>query len=382
MAAPNATRVNPIVLVAGGTGGHVFPAEALAGELRARGYTLALLTDNRGTVWAGALDDVTTHAIRAGRVAGVALGQRVKGVMDLALGAVQSRRLLRRLAPSVVIGFGGYVTVPAIMAAATLRLPTIIHEQNALLGRANRLLAPRATAIATSFSETERLRDEDRSKVVFTGNPVRSAVRELRDRSYDEPLRGGEIRLLVTGGSQGAAIFSRVVPDALTRIPDDLRRRVRLSQQCRPEDLDEVRSTYREIDLNVEVAPFFDDLARRLGDAHLVICRAGASTVAELTTSGRPAILVPYGHAADDHQTYNARAVANNGGAELIPEADFSAELLAARLKLILGQPGSLATMAAAARESGHKDAAGNLARLVVGLIGAGGVGGNGRKAA
>lgn len=382
MVAPKTSQLNPIVLVAGGTGGHVFPAEALASELRARGYTLALLSDHRGTAWAGGLDDVATHTIRAGRVSGVALGQRIRGAMDLAFGGLQSRRLLRRLAPSVVIGFGGYVTVPAILAAATLRLPTIVHEQNALLGRANRLLAPRATAIATSFAEIQRLRDEDRNKVVFTGNPVRAAIRELRDRPYHEPGRGGEIRLLVTGGSQGARIFSKVVPEALARIADDLRRRIRLCQQCRPEDLEEVRAAYGQMDFDVQVAPFFDDLARRLGDAHLVICRAGASTVAELTTAGRPSILVPFAHAADDHQTCNARAVADGGGAELVPEADFSAELLAARLKLILGQPGALDAMAAAARKSGQKDAAGNLARLVVSLIGAGGINGDGRKAA
>lgn len=372
------TQVNPIVLVAGGTGGHVFPAEALAGELRAKGYTLALLTDSRGAAWTGALDDVATHAIRAGRVTGVALGQRLKGVMDLALGGLQSRRLLRRLAPSVVIGFGGYITVPAIMAAASLRLPTIIHEQNALLGRANRLLAPRVSAIATSFPDILRLRDEDRHKVVRTGNPVRAAVQELRDRLYVEPERGGDIHLLVTGGSQGARIFSKVVPDAMARIADDTRRRIRLSQQCRPEDIDEVRATYQHMGLNAEVAPFFDDLARRLDQAHLVICRAGASTVAELTAAGRPSILVPYAHAADDHQTYNAQAVTEGGGAEMIAEADFSPEVLAARLKLMVGQPGTLGTIATAARDAGQKDAASNLARLVVGLIAAGGIGGTG----
>jgi UDP-N-acetylglucosamine--N-acetylmuramyl-(pentapeptide) pyrophosphoryl-undecaprenol N-acetylglucosamine transferase len=376
------TQSNPIVLVAGGTGGHVFPAEALAGELRAKGYTLALLTDSRGAAWTGALDNVTTHAIRAGRVTGVALIQRLKGVVDLALGGLQSRKLLRRLAPSVVIGFGGYTTVPAIMAAASLRLPTIIHEQNALLGRANRLLAPHAAAIATSFPEIRRLRDQDRHKVVRTGNPVRPQVQELRARPYHEPGRGDDIHLLVTGGSQGARIFSKIVPNTLARLADDTRRRIRLSQQCRPEDLDEVRAAYQHMGLKAEVATFFNDLARRLDQAHLVICRAGASTVAELTTAGRPAILVPYAHAADDHQTYNAQAVAEGGGAELIPEAHFTPEILAARLKLMVEQPGTLGAMAAAARHAGQKDAAGNLARLVVGLIGAGGIGGDGREAA
>jgi UDP-N-acetylglucosamine--N-acetylmuramyl-(pentapeptide) pyrophosphoryl-undecaprenol N-acetylglucosamine transferase len=382
MVEAKATQINPIVLVAGGTGGHVFPAEALAGALRDMGHTLALLTDSRGAAWTGALGDVPTHAIRAGPVTGVALGQRLKGVMDVARGGLQSRKLLRRLAPSVVIGFGGYTTVPAIMAAASLRLPTIIHEQNALLGRANRLLAPRASAIATSFPDVLRLRDEDRPKAVRTGNPVRAAIQEWRDRPYHEPGRGGEIHLLVTGGSQGARIFSKVVPDAMARLADDMRQRIRLSQQCRPEDLDEVRATYHHMGLDAEVAPFFDDLAGRLGRAHLVVCRAGASTVAELTTAGRPSILVPYAQAADDHQAYNARAVADGGGAELIAEADFTPEVLAARLKLMLGQPGTLGAKAAAARAAGQSDAAGSLARLTARLIAAGDLGGNGREAA
>ena len=376
------TKINPIVLVAGGTGGHVFAAEALAGALRAKGHTLALLTDARGTAWTGALGDVTTHAIRAGRVTGVALGRRLKGVIDLALGGLQSRLLLRRLAPSVVIGFGGYTTVPAILAAASLGLPTIIHEQNALLGRANRLLAPRASAIATSFADVQRLRADDRRKVVCTGNPVRAAFQELRDRPYHEPRRGGEVHLLVTGGSQGARIFSKVVPDALARLADDTRQRIRLAQQCRPEDLDEVRATYRHMGLEVELAPFFDDLARRLEQAHLVVCRAGASTVAELTTAGRPAILVPYAHAADDHQTTNAQAMADGGGAQLIAEADFTPVVLAARLKLMLDQPGTLGAMAAAAHHGGHGDAADSLARLVFRLIAANELGGDGREAA
>ena len=382
MAANGSTQINPIVLVAGGTGGHVFPAEALASELRASGHTLALLTDSRGTAWTGALGDVATHAIRAGRVTGVSLGQRIKGALDLALGAVQSRTLLRRLAPSVVVGFGGYTSVPAIIAATSLRYPTLVHEQNALLGRANRLLAPRVTAIATSFPEVLRLRPEDRHKVVLTGNPVRPAIRQLRDRPYQEPARGGDIRLLVTGGSQGARIFSQVVPEAMARLADDVRGRVRLSQQCRPEDLEGVATRYRRMGLRADVAPFFDDLARRLDEAHLVVCRAGASTVAELTAAGRPAILVPYAHAADDHQTVNAQAVADAHAADVIAEADFTPEVLVARLKLLLGQPGTLAAMAAAARGAGHDDAAANLARLTIRLIASNDADGNGRRAA
>lgn len=367
-------QAHPIVLVAGGTGGHVFPAEALAMELRALGHALALLTDSRGAAWTKSLGDIATYAVRAGRVTGVGMGRRILGALDLLLGCLQSRRLLRRLTPSVVVGFGGYTSVPALLVASSLRLPTVIHEQNAYLGRANRLLAPRVTAIATSFADVERIGTQNRSKVRLTGNPVRSAVRALRDMPYSPPADGGEIRLLVTGGSQGAHIFSEVVPAALAALDDDLRARIRLAQQCRPEDLDTVAGQYREIGMEGEIKPFFDDLADRLGRAHLVICRSGASTVAELTVAGRPAILVPYAHAADDHQSFNARAVAGQGGAEVMAESDFTSDALAARLTALFTDPPTLSAMAEAARGVGHPDAAAVLAELTLGLAAKGSV--------
>lgn len=369
MSPENLSHRHPIVLVAGGTGGHVFPAEALAAELRARGYTLALFTDSRGKTWSGALGGLDTHAIRAGRVSGVSLLRRIKGAAELALGGLQSRKLLARLQPSVVVGFGGYASVPSMLAATSLAVPTVIHEQNALLGRANRLLAPRVSAIATSFAEVARLRPEDASKVVLTGNPVREAVRALREEPFREPARGEPVHLLVTGGSQGASVFARVVPDAVARLPEDLHARLRVTQQARPEDLDAVRAAYAAMGQTAEVESFFTDLAVRLGRAHIVVCRAGASTCAELTCAGRPAILVPYPSAADDHQTANARALAASGGAELVGEPSFTPEALAARLKLMIEQPGRLAAMAAAARAAGHKDAAANLAILVMNLV-------------
>ncbi len=380
--ATNPTQINPIVLVAGGTGGHVFPAQAVAAELRAKGYTLALLTDDRGADWIGGLGNITTHTIRAGRVTGVAFSQRIKGAFDLVLGALQSRLLLRRLAPSVVIGFGGYTSVPAVMAATSLRLPTVIHEQNALLGRANRLLASRVSVIAISFPEVTHLREQDSHKVVYTGNPVRTAVEALRATPYLAPAHGEDIHLLVIGGSQGARVFSEVVPGAIARLSDHLRRRIRLTQQCRPEDMDRVAAAYDEIGFSAELAPFFEDLADRLGRTHLVICRSGASTIAELTVAGRPAILVPYAHAADDHQAVNAHALADRHGAEVILETDFKSEILAARLKLLLDQPATLTTMAAAAHRIGLEHAAGNLAAIATGLIPTSDANGNGRQAA
>lgn len=363
---------SPIVLVAGGTGGHVFPAEALAGELSGLGHALALLTDSRGAAWSKSIGGITTYAVRAGRVSGVGLARRVKGVLDLILGTLQSRRLLRRLTPSVVVGFGGYTSVPALMAASSLRLPTLIHEQNAFLGRANRLLAPRVTAIATSFPKVEKISGAMARKAVLTGNPVRPAVRALRDIPYQAPTMDGEVHLLVTGGSQGARILSDVIPSALGALDPALRARIRLAQQCRPEDIEAVTAAYAEMGLAAEVAPFFEDMAERLARAHLVICRSGASTVAELTVAGRPAILVPYAHAADDHQSFNARAVVAAGGARMMAESQFTPDALAAALTELARDPEALAAMARGAHGAGQADAATALARLATSLIGGG----------
>jgi UDP-N-acetylglucosamine--N-acetylmuramyl-(pentapeptide) pyrophosphoryl-undecaprenol N-acetylglucosamine transferase len=269
----------------------------------------------------------------------------------------------------VVVGFGGYTSVPAMLAARSLSVPTVMHEQNALLGRANRLLARRVTAIATSFPEVARLHPRDARKAVLTGNPVREAVRNLRDRPYAAPDADGPIHLLITGGSQGASVFSRVVPDTLARLPVELRARLRVSQQARPEDLDAVRKAYAATDLWVEVESFFGDLPERLGRAHLVVCRAGASTCAELTCAGRPAILVPYPSATDDHQTANAQALVAAGAAQLLPERQFTPEALDARLRQLLARPEQLSALAAAAQAIGHRDAAGNLAILVINLV-------------
>ena len=367
--APESSQLHPIVLVAGGTGGHVFPAEALAGELRHRGYTLALVTDRRGTTWSGALGDVATHAVRAGRISGVSLIRKIIGAAELVLGGIQARKLLTRLRPAVVVGFGGYTSVPAMLAARSLAVPTVVHEQNALLGRANRLLASRVTAIATSFPEVARLHPRDARKAVLTGNPVREAVRNLRDQPYAPPKGDGPIHLLITGGSQGASVFARVVPDTLARLPAELRARLRVSQQARPEDIAAVRTAYDATDLWVEVESFFADLPERLGRAHLVICRAGASTCAELTCAGRPAILVPYPSATDDHQTANAQALVAAGAAQLMPERQFTPETLDARLRQLFSRPEQLSAHAAAAHAIGARDAASNLAILVVNLV-------------
>jgi UDP-N-acetylglucosamine--N-acetylmuramyl-(pentapeptide) pyrophosphoryl-undecaprenol N-acetylglucosamine transferase len=369
-----ATRNAPIVLAAGGTGGHMFPAEALARELVARGAAVALVTDRRGQAFGAEAfgksgTAVATHRIRAGRFDTGMIGKAL-GIAELLLGIAQARALLRRIAPAAVVGFGGYPSVPTVLAAARRGVPTLIHEQNALLGRANRLLAHRVTRIALSFAETARLRERDRSRAVETGNPVRPSVAAVRDMPYVAPNSFEAIEILVTGGSQGARVFSDVVPAALALLPEAMRVRLRITQQARPEDIDRVRRQYAESGIAAEIAAFFDDIPRRLARAHLVIARAGASTVAELAVAGRPALLVPYPFAADDHQTANAAAFACAGGGWAMAQESFTVPRLAQLLGETLAAPDRLAAAAAAAHSQGRPEAARRLADLACELAG------------
>jgi UDP-N-acetylglucosamine--N-acetylmuramyl-(pentapeptide) pyrophosphoryl-undecaprenol N-acetylglucosamine transferase len=352
-----------VALATGGTGGHMFPAEALARALIARGCHVALITDRRGQAFADKLPGIAVHRIPAGRL-GSGLMQKAIGVAELMLGTLAAGRLLRRLDPSVVVGFGGYPSVPTMLAATRRRIATLIHEQNALLGRANRLLAPRVARIATSFPTVEGVKPADAARIVFVGNPVRPEVAALRAASYAAPE--GTLDLLVTGGSQGARILSTVIPAALAALSPELRARLKLMQQARPEDIERVREAHARSGVAAEVAPFFHDLPARLARAHLVIARAGASTVAELCVIGRPAILVPYAAAADDHQSFNARALSAAGAAWVMPERDFTPEALAARLARLMEAPRELQAAAEAARGLGRPDAAERLADLVI----------------
>jgi UDP-N-acetylglucosamine--N-acetylmuramyl-(pentapeptide) pyrophosphoryl-undecaprenol N-acetylglucosamine transferase len=352
-----------VILASGGTGGHMFPAEALASALLARGHRVALVTDRRGQAFADRLPDVALHRIPAGRLDAGLVG-KAAGVAEMIVGTLVAGRLLGRLQPAVAVGFGGYPSVPTMLAAARRRIATVLHEQNALMGRANRLLAPRVTRIATSFPQVQGLKAADVARIGFTGNPVRLEIVKLRDLPYPAP--SDPINLLVTGGSQGARILSAVIPDALARLPNDLKARIALMQQARPEDVERVRETHRKSGINADVAPFFHDLPARLGRAHLVIARAGASTVSELCVAGRPAILVPFAAAADDHQSFNARALGDVGAAWVMPEHDFTPDALAARLATLLAAPETLITAAAAARNLGMPDAASRLADLVL----------------
>jgi UDP-N-acetylglucosamine--N-acetylmuramyl-(pentapeptide) pyrophosphoryl-undecaprenol N-acetylglucosamine transferase len=357
--------VRPVVIAAGGTGGHFFPAEALAADLIRRGRRIVLMTDSRSaaansnTVFTGHEQFVLSGAGIAGR-GGV---RAAKAVAALAAGVTQARRILARLDAAAVVAFGGYPAIAPVLGARLLRIapPVILHEQNAVLGRANRFLARHAALLALSFPETSGVPAAARTQVL--GNPVRPAVAALAELGYIPP--GDAIRLLVLGGSLGARVFSDVVPEAVAGLPDPLQRQIAITQQCRPEDLDRVRAVYAASGIKAELSAFFPDIAERLAGAHLVIARAGASTVAELATAGRPAILVPLPGAIDDHQTANAAALVAARGAAMLAQRDFTPSALRERLTALLAEPDMLAHAAAAARRLARPDAASRLADRV-----------------
>jgi len=357
-----------VAIAAGGTGGHVFPGTALAEALTPRGYGVAFLTDRRGAEMA-AFGEAPTYVLPTAPLAG-GLAIKAAGAVRLAAGVTRAALLLRRLKPAAVVGFGGYPSAPGLVAATRLRRPTLIHEQNGVLGRANRLVAPRVSLIATSLPDTEGVRPQDAHKVRLTGNPVRREVAALAERPYPTRAADQPLDVLVLGGSLGAHVLSQVVPAAVALLSPDRRERLRLTQQVRAEDLDAVRADYIHLNYKAELAPFFADVPRRLASAHLVIGRAGASTVAELTAAGRPALLVPYPHHADQHQLLNARALDRAGGAWLMPEESFTPEALASRLADLIDTPTTLEKAAACARAVGHPDAAARLADLVDELAG------------
>lgn len=358
----------PILLAAGGTGGHVFPAEALARTLIARGHAVRLATDPRGRAFGDRLPEVPVDAVRSATMAPGLLG-KLKTATLLGLGYLDARGVLRRHRPAAVVGFGGYPSAPTVLAAARAGIPVLLHEQNALLGRVNRWLAGRAAAIAAGFPLQAAPGQENR-RVEVTGNPVRPAIAAKSGAPYPAPTDDGALTLLVLGGSQGARVFSELIPAAVALLPEGLRSRLSIVQQCRPEDIEACRSRYAAIGADATLATFFDDVPERLAAAQLVICRSGASTAAELATIGRPAILVPYPFAMDDHQTANARAIAASGGGWLMPQSDLTPEVLASRLEHLYTRPSVLVEAAGAARAAAHPDAADRLADLVLALAG------------
>lgn len=353
------------LLAAGGTGGHLFPAQALAEELLARKWRVALATDRRGTSYPGALATIHRFQLRSRGLAGAGWMGTVRGIAELGVGLIQARDVIKRISPDVVIGFGGYASAAPLMAAHQFGVPTILHEQNAVLGRANRFLSRRATAIATSFANTAGIGSDQAGKVTMTGNPVRPAILALADLPRPLPAPEGPMRILVLGGSQGASVFSRIIPAALERLPEYRRKALVLSQQCRPEDIEQVKRAYRRLDVSSDLATFFDNMPARLSGNHLIIARAGASTVAEVRAVGIPAILVPYPYATDDHQTANARAVEEAGGAWLMPETAFTPEALASRIETMMMLPQTLTKATEMARRTAQTDAALRLTDLV-----------------
>ncbi|UIJ46996.1 undecaprenyldiphospho-muramoylpentapeptide beta-N-acetylglucosaminyltransferase [Sphingomonas cannabina] len=355
------------VLAAGGTGGHMVPAAALAAELSARGHRVALVSDARGVRFPGLFEDVQTHVLPAGRLSGGPVGwaRAAKQMWD---GRAQAIELYRNFKPAAVIGFGGYPALPAMLAAFSAGIPTVIHEQNAVLGRVNRFVAGRVAAIATSYADVARLKESWRGKTHLVGNPVRQAILDIRERPYPVLEEDGIFRVLVTGGSQGATVLSQVVPDGLALLPVHFRRRLQVTHQARIEDIDQVRAKYAEHGIPAELATYLPDLPEHLAWAHLVIARAGASTIAELTAAGRPAILVPLPSATDDHQTANAREITEAGGARTISQPQFTPAELAKQMQKLGLDPAALANAAARAKKCGRPDAARHLADLVEGL--------------
>jgi UDP-N-acetylglucosamine--N-acetylmuramyl-(pentapeptide) pyrophosphoryl-undecaprenol N-acetylglucosamine transferase len=351
------------LIAAGGTGGHLFPAESLALALAARGWRVHLATDHRVETYGHAFPAERIHFIQSATITRSPVAA-ARAVGALAWGAIQSRFIVGRIKPNVAIGFGGYPTVPPILAANMAGVPTIVHEQNAVLGRANRFLAKRVTRLATSFAKVGGA-EALAGKVVQTGNPVRPAVREAASVPYPVRVPGDPFRLLVFGGSQGARFFSDTMPAAVALTGKDEQRRLRITQQCRPEDIARVRQAYELLGVSAELQPFFSDMPRRIADSHLVVSRSGASTCAELAVIGRPAIMVPLPHALDQDQKANATVLEAAGGGWMIDQAALTPARLAGEIVRYVKEPERLAVAAAAAKGQGRPDAVDRLADLV-----------------
>jgi len=357
-----------ILLTAGGTGGHLFPAEALANALKASGARVALATDKRANAYAGSFPADEIIEIPSATPSGRSVPQMARAALLLGAGTLKAIPVIRRLKPAVVVGFGGYPTVPPVIAASMLRVPTVIHEANGVMGRANRLLARWASVIATGFPTVRGIPAGVPGRTIHTGNPIRPSVLEAAEHPYPALPNRGNLHLLVVGGSQGARVMSDVVPPAIELLPPEIRSRLVICQQARDEDLERVRSHYGRLGVTFEAEPFFKDLPQRLAQAHLVISRSGASTVAELAVIGRPSILVPLPGALDQDQAANARTLGDIGAAIVLPQTEFTPERLAAEIRSFIERPDRLTQAAAAANSAGITDAAERLAQAVLQL--------------
>lgn len=361
------SQTKNIVISAGGTGGHMFPAEALALDLINRGYHVTLITDKRGAKYKDFANGIPVHVIQA---AGLHSGviSKVKTVLSLGIGYLQAAKLLKKIKPNVVVGFGGYPAFPAVYAATKKKIPTIIHEQNAILGRANAFLAPKVDRIAIAWPQIDGIENADIMRSVVTGNPVRPDISALYAKPYPNLEQDGLLKILVMGGSMGARIFSQVLPEMVAMLPAAQQSRLLIVQQCRKEDIEDVQKAYVESNIQFELKTFFDDVPSQLEKCHLFIGRSGASTVSEVATAGRPAIFVPYPHHADQQQKRNANAVFDAGGAWVMTEEGFTANALLARIETFLQNPEALFNAAENARSCGKPDAARKLGNLVTAL--------------
>jgi UDP-N-acetylglucosamine--N-acetylmuramyl-(pentapeptide) pyrophosphoryl-undecaprenol N-acetylglucosamine transferase len=357
----------PVLIAAGGTGGHLFPAEALGNALKTRGIAVELATDARAKQYGGDFPAQAIHQIASATPSGGTIIARTKAILTLLAGTLAALRLLRRLRPAAVVGFGGYPTVPPVLAASLLHIPTILHEQNAILGRANRFLAGRVDAVAMGFPTLKGAGSKVEAKAFHTGNPVRPNIVAAAKETYPEAC-ASRFTLLITGGSQGARIMADVVPAAVALMPEPARKNLIITQQARRDDQVRVQQAYADLAIAAEVLPFFADLPARMAAACLVIARAGASTIAELSVIGRPAILVPFPHALDQDQAANAAYLGANGAAIVVAQKDFSPQWLASTLCEAQKDPAALQRRAAAARSVGVANAADRLADLVLGL--------------
>jgi UDP-N-acetylglucosamine--N-acetylmuramyl-(pentapeptide) pyrophosphoryl-undecaprenol N-acetylglucosamine transferase len=359
-------RTRHVLVAAGGTGGHLFPAEALGAALARRGIGLDLATDERAAHYGGNFPARATHIIPSATVRGRDPFSLAKTVAVLGSGVVKAWTMLGDVKPAVVVGFGGYPTVPPLMAAALRGIPTIVHEQNAVMGRANRFLASRVTAIATGFRGVSLPDPKFAAKTTWVGNPVRPAVIQAAATPYAAPEVGGRLNLLVFGGSQGARVMAEILPPAIKQLEPALWSRLHIVQQARDEDFDAVKKAYADLGIWADVEPFFSDMPARMAASHLVISRSGASTVAELAAIGRPSILVPLPGALDQDQMANAGVLEQSGGAIRLPQPEFTPARLASEISALAAEPSRLAAMAAGARKAGTLDAAERLADLVL----------------
>lgn len=362
------TKKTKIMLAAGGTGGHIFPAESLAQVLIDNGHEVVFISDKRYRKYSHTPSHLEVKKIAAAPLSGGLLA-KLKAVVSIFLGIAKAISIIKNEKPDVVVGFGGYPSFPTMIAAIITKHKTVIHEQNAVLGKVNRIVAPYVDVIATSFEKTSGIKEGDKKKVVMTGNPIRPAIIKLKEFDYPEIKKGDGLHILVIGGSQGANIFSQVVPNAILSLPDKIKSYIRVDQQCRQEDIIKVRELYEKDSVNVELATFFEDMPARLAAAHLVISRSGASSISELTVAGKPSILVPYMYAADDHQTANAKAIEKAGAAVLVSQENFTSEVLKEKLEELIKNPSKLSDMSVRAKAVAKDKAVDDLVRLVLGVI-------------